>query len=257
VVTLALAYDIDAIAVHGGWLPVDWQRRLPHNSSPYSSTIVFLVRRGNPKGIRDWVDLGRPGVSVVTPNPRTSGGARWNYLAAWGYALKTSGGQEQAAEDLILRLYRNVPVLDSGARGASTTFLRRGIGDVLITWESEAYLALRESGSEAVELVAPSVSILAEPPVAWVDQVVRRHGTELLARAYLEHLYSEEAQELAAKHFLRPRLTAVLERHHKQFVRLELFTVDEMFGGWQSAHRRHFTDEGTFDRLYQAGRLTR
>jgi len=252
VVTLALAYDIDAIARLGGWLPEDWQSKLPNHSAPYTSTIIFLVRRGNPKGIRDWGDLAREGVSVVTPNPRTSGGARWNYLAAWGWAMRRSDGGEAAAEKFVAAVYRNVPVLDSGARGSTTTFIKRGIGDVLITWENEAYLALRESGTNKVEVVFPSVSILAEPPVALVEKVARRKRTEAVARAYLEQLYSEAAQELAAQHFFRPRSEAVRARYASRFPDLELFTIEEAFGGWQKAHAEHFADGGTFDRIYRA-----
>ncbi|TAK10081.1 MAG: sulfate ABC transporter substrate-binding protein [Candidatus Manganitrophaceae bacterium] len=254
VVTLALAYDIDAIAEKGGLLPKNWQSRLPHNSAPYTSTIVFLVRKGNPKGIKDWEDLAKPGVSVVTPNPKTSGGARWNYLAAWGYALKKNGGDEGKAKDLVTRIYKNVPVLDSGARGATTTFVERGIGDVLIAWENEALLAINELGKGKFEIVAPSVSILAEPPVAIVDKVVDRRKTREVAQAYLEHLYSEEGQEIAAKHYYRPRLESVASKYAAQFPKVSLFTIDELFGGWQKAQQAHFADGGVFDQIYQPGR---
>lgn len=254
VVTLALAYDIDAIAEKGGLLPKNWQSRLPNNSAPYTSTIVFLVRKGNPKGIKDWEDLAKPGVSVVTPNPKTSGGARWNYLAAWGYALKKNGGDEGKAKDLVTRIYKNVPVLDSGARGATTTFVERGIGDVLIAWENEALLAINELGKGKFEIIAPSVSILAEPPVAVVDKVVDRHKTREVAQAYLEHLYSEEGQEIAAKHYYRPRLESVVSKYAAQFPKVSLFTIDELFGGWQKAQQAHFADGGVFDQIYQPGR---
>lgn len=254
VVTLALAYDIDAIAEKGNLLPKNWQSRLPHNSSPYTSTIVFLVRKGNPKGIKDWEDLAKQGVSVVTPNPKTSGGARWNYLAAWGYALKKNGGDEGKAKDLVTRIYKNVPVLDSGARGATTTFVERGIGDVLLAWENEALLAINELGKGKFEIVIPSVSILAEPPVAVVDKVVDRHKTREVAQAYLEHLYSEEGQEIAAKHYYRPRLESVASKYTAQFPKVALFTIDELFGGWQKAQKTHFADGGVFDQIYQPGR---
>lgn len=254
VVSLALAYDIDAIAEKGGLLPANWQARLPHNSSPYTSTILFLVRKGNPKGIRDWDDLVRPGVSVITPNPKTSGGARWNYLAAWGYALRKHGQDEAKARDFVTRLFRNVPVLDSGARGAATTFVQRGIGDALVAWESEALLSLRESGKDDFALVIPSVSILAEPPVAWVDQVVDKRGTRAVARAYLEYLYSPEGQEIAAKHFYRPRLESVAQKYARIFPQMNLFTVTEMFGGWQKAQKTHFNEGGVFDQIQRARR---
>ncbi len=254
VVTLALAYDIDEISARSGLLPADWQRRLPYNSSPYTSTIVFLVRKGNPKGIRDWDDLVKPGVSVVTPNPKTSGGARWNYLAAWGYALRRPGGDETKARDFVAQLYRNVPVLDSGARGSTTTFVERDIGDVLLTWENEAFLAVKELGRNDFEIVMPSVSILAEPPVALVDKVADRHGARAVAQAYLEYLYSADGQELAAKHYYRPREPAVAERHRDQFPSLQLFTIDEVFGGWAKAQATHFKDGGTFDQIYQPAR---
>jgi sulfate transport system substrate-binding protein len=253
VVTLALAYDIDAIAEKGRSLPANWQKRLPHNSTPYTSTIVFLVRHGNPKKIKDWDDLVKPGVSVITPNPKTSGGARWNYLAAWGYAFKKYGN-EQAAQDFVQRLYKNVPVLDSGARGATTTFVQRGIGDVLITWENEAFLADREFGVGKVDVVVPSLSILTEPPVALVDKNVDKHGTRKVAQAYLEYLYTPEGQEIAAKNYYRPREESVANKYAKQFPKLELITIDKGFGGWQKAQKTHFADGGVFDQLYQPGK---
>lgn len=249
VVTLALAYDIDAIHQTGRLLPADWQNRLPNNSAPYYSTLAFLVRKGNPKGIRDWSDLVRAGVSVITPNPKTSGVARWNYLAAYGYALRANGGDAEKARAFVTALYRNVPVLDSGARGASTTFVERRIGDVLINWENELLLT-RKLRPEEFEIVVPSVSILAEPTVAWVDRVVKRRGTEAIARAYLEFLYSPEGQAIFARHFYRPRLPDVLARHSEQFPKITLFTIDEVFGGWQRAHRDHFADGATFDQIY-------
>jgi sulfate transport system substrate-binding protein len=254
VVTLALAFDIDAIAAHGKLLPTNWQSRLPHNSAPYTSTVVFLVRKGNPKSIRDWNDLARPGVVVITPNPRTSGGARWNFLAAWGYALKTMGGDDTRARELVTAIYRNVPVLDSGARGATTTFLQRGTGDVLVTWENEAYLAVRELGAGKVDLVRPSWSILAEPPVTWVDATVGRKGTGDVARAYLEYLYTEEGQEIAAKHFYRPRSETVLARHAAVFPPQKMFTLQELFGGWAKAHAAHFAEGGSFDQMARGRR---
>lgn len=254
VVTLALAYDIDAIAEKAKLLPKNWQTRLPHNSSPYTSTIVFLVRKGNPKKVKDWDDLVRPGVSVITPTPKTSGGARWNYLAAWGYALKKSASDEAKARDFVTRLYKNVPVLDSGARGATTTFVERAIGDVLISWENEAVLAIKELGKEKFEIVVPSISILAEPPVSIVDKVVEKRGTRAVAQAYLEYLYSAEGQEIAAKHYYRPRLASVAAKYAKQFTKVRLFTIDEVFGGWQKAQKIHFEDGGVFDRIYQPGR---
>lgn len=254
VVTLALAYDIDQIAAKGGTLPVDWQKRLPDNSSPYTSTIVLLVRKGNPKGIRDWGDLAKPGVSVVTPNPKTSGGARWNYLAAWGWALRQPGGSEATARDLVTRVFKNVPVLDAGARGSTTTFVERGIGDVLIAWENEALLAIKELGPGKFEVVAPSSSILAEPPVAVVDKVAGKHGTRQVAQAYLEYLYTPAGQETAARHFYRPRMASVAEKYAAQFPKLTLFTIDEVFGGWQKAHAAHFADGALFDQIYRPGR---
>ncbi|HLH53562.1 MAG TPA: sulfate ABC transporter substrate-binding protein [Verrucomicrobiae bacterium] len=252
VVTLALAYDIDNIAEHGRLLPLDWQKRLPHNSCPYTSTIVFLVRKGNPKGIKDWNDLERSGISVVTPNPKTSGGARWNYLAAWGYALKKYDNSQDKARDFVTRIFRNVPVLDTGARGATTTFVQRGIGDVLITWENEALLSMKELGKDQFEIVAPSVSILAEPPVTWVDRVVKKHGTLEVAQAYLNYLYTPEGQEIVAKHHYRPQLEEVAGKHASEFPTLKLFTVDEVFGGWKKAQKDHFGESGSFDQI-QAG----
>ena len=250
VVTLALAYDIDAIAENGGLLDKNWQTKLPNNSTPYTSTIVLLVRKGNPQHIHDWDDLIRPGVKVITPNPKTSGGARWNYLAAWGYALRKSGNNEQGARDYMKKLFDNVPVLDSGARGATTTFVQRGVGDVLIAWENEALLAVKEFGADKFEIVVPSETILAEPPVAVVDSVARKHGTEKVARAYLEYLYSPEAQDLAARYFYRPRLKSVADRYAGVFPKVNTFTVLEGCGGWQNAQAKHFSDGGTFDQIY-------
>ncbi|HYL06182.1 MAG TPA: sulfate ABC transporter substrate-binding protein [Thermoanaerobaculia bacterium] len=252
VVTLALAYDVDAIAA-GGLLAASWQSRLPDNSSPYTSTVVFLVRKGNPKQIHDWPDLLKPGIQIVTPNPKTSGGARWNYLAAWGFAL-TSYGQEARARDFVTRLYRQVPVLDTGARGSTVTFVERGIGDVLIAWESEAMLAVNELGKGKLEIVTPGISVLAEPPVAVVDKVAARHGTTAAAKAYLDYLYSPEGQEIAARNYYRPRNAAVAARHAAQFPRLQLFTVDRLFGGWAKAQKTHFADGGVFDQIYRVGR---
>ncbi|HMO03789.1 MAG TPA: sulfate ABC transporter substrate-binding protein [Kiritimatiellia bacterium] len=249
VVTLALAYDIDAIAEKARLIPKEWQSRLPDNSSPYVSTIVFLVRKGNPKGIKDWGDLVKPGVSVITPNPKTSGGARWNYLAAWAYELGRNGGDQAGAQEFIRKLYKNVPVLDSGARGSTTTFVQRGIGDVFLSWENEAYLAIKEFGDD-YEVVFPSVSILAEPPVTVIDKVVDKRGTRAVAEAYLNFLYSEEGQELAAKHFYRPRLASVAAKHKQRFPDINLITIDDVFGGWQEAQATHFNDGGTFDQIY-------
>jgi sulfate/thiosulfate transport system substrate-binding protein len=253
VVTLALAGDIDEIAARARVLPADWQKRLPHNSSPYTSTIVFLVRKGNPKAIRDWNDLAKPGISVITPNPKTSGGARWNYLAAWGYALKQPGGSEATARDLVAAIYRNVPVLDTGARGSTTTFVERGIGDVFISWENEALLAIRELGDK-FDVVYPSVSILAEPPVTLVDRNVDRKGTRAVAQAYLEFLYTPAAQEIIAQNYYRAIDRVVAAKYARQFPVVKLFTIDEVFGGWAKAQAIHFGDGGVFDRIYQNGR---
>jgi sulfate/thiosulfate transport system substrate-binding protein len=255
VVTLALASDIDIIAERAHLLPTDWQRRLSDNSAPYTSTIVFLVRKGNPKAVKDWDDLVKPGIKIITPNPKTSGGARWNYLAAWGYALKQNGGDETKARDFLARLYANVPVLDTGARGATMSFARRRQGDVLIAWENEAFLALKEFGKDKVEIVVPSVSILAEPPVALVDANVDRHGTRKAAEAYLAFLYEKEGQEIAARNFYRPRLAEVAARYGEQFPRIPLFTIDDpMFGGWGKAQTTHFADGGVFDQVYKPGK---
>jgi sulfate/thiosulfate transport system substrate-binding protein len=249
VVTLALAYDIDAVA-KAGLIAEDWQSRLPNNSSPYTSTIVFLVRAGNPKGIQDWDDLVKEGVEVITPNPKTSGGARWNYLAAWAYGKQAGGGDDAAGQAFVTDLYKNVPVLDKGARDATTTFVERGIGDVLLAWENEAFLAINELGEGEFEIVVPSISILAEPPVAVVDANVNKHGTREVAQAYLEFLYSEEGQELAAKHYYRPTLESVAANYADQFPELNLVTVAD-FGGWQEAQTTHFADGGLFDQIYQ------
>jgi sulfate transport system substrate-binding protein len=253
VVTLALAYDIDALQERGRLIPKEWQKRLPNNSAPYTSTIVFLVRKGNPKGIRDWSDLVKPGVAVVTPNPKTSGGARWNYLAAWGYALKRNGNDDAKAREFVQKLYRNVPVLDTGARGALTAFTERGIGDVFISWENEAYLAVKELGRDKFEIVVPSLSILAEPPVTVVDKVVDKRGTRKVAQAYLEYLYTAEGQDIAGRHYYRPRLESVATKYAGQFSKVNLFSVDEVFGGWQKAHTRHFADGAVFDQIYAPG----
>jgi sulfate/thiosulfate-binding protein len=251
VVTLALAYDIDALATQGGLIPANWQGRLPNNSTPYTSTVVFLVRKGNPKNIHDWSDLVRPGVSVITPSPKTSGGARWNYLAAWAFALKQPGGSEANAEAFVKKLYHNVPVLDSGARGSTVTFVERGIGDVLLAWENEAVLAVKESDSAKFEIVAPSLSIVAEPPVSVVDQNVDQHGTRKVAEEYLKYLYSKVGQEIAARHFYRPRDPDVAARYAKQFPDIpQLVTIDAVFGGWTKAQATHFADHGSFDRIY-------
>jgi len=250
VVTLALAYDVDAIA-KARLLPADWQKRLPHNSSPYTSTIVFLVRKGNPKGIRDWDDLVKPGVAIIPANPKTSGAARWAYLSVWGYALKKYGNDEEKTKEFVGKFYANVPVFDTGARGATTTFVERGIGDVLVGWENEAYLALKELGAGKFEIVTPSISILAEPTVSVVDKVAKRRGTEAVAQAYLQYLYSDEGQEIAAKHFYRPRTEAVAAKYAGQFAKVNLFTIDEVFGGWQKAQQTHFADGGVFDEIYK------
>ena len=251
VVTLALAADIDALHKNGDLVRADWQKQLPDNSAPYTSTIVFLVRKGNPKGIKDWGDLVKPGVQVITPSPKTSGGARWNYLAAWGYAYKKNGNSEAKAKEFVTALYKNVPVLDSGARGSTITFVQRNLGDVLIAWENEAYLSVKEFGANKFEIVSPSVSILAEPPVAVVDKVVDKHGTRALAEAYLKYLYTPEGQEIAARNYYRPRLAAVAEKYADKFPKLNLFTVDDTFGGWSKAQPKHFDDGGIFDQIYQ------
>ena len=251
VVTLALADDINAIADNAKLLPVDWQKRLPHNSTPYTSTIVFLVRKGNPKSIKDWDDLVRPGVSVITPNPKTSGGARWNYLAAWAFA-KQKYGEDAKARDFVAQLYKNVPVLDSGARGSTTTFVERGVGDVLLAWENEAFLALKEFGPDKFEIIAPSLSILAEPPVAVVDKNVDRKGTRKAAEAYLQYLYSDEGQEIAARNFYRPTDPKVAAKYAGKFPKLTLVTIDGAFGAWPNATKTHFADGGTFDQIYLA-----
>jgi sulfate transport system substrate-binding protein len=254
VVTLAVAYDIDQIAEKGRWLKADWQSKLPNNSSPYTSTIVLLVRKDNPKSIKDWGDLVKPGVSVITPNPKTSGGARWNYLAAWAWAVRPPGANDATAKAFVTRLYKNVPVLDAGARGSTTTFVERGIGDVLLAWENEALLAIKELGPGKFEIVTPSISILAEPPVAVVDRVAGKRGTKPVAEAYLEFLYSEPGQEIAAKNFYRPRLASVAAKYQSQFPKVELITVDGVFGGWKKAHQTHFADGALFDQIYQPGR---
>ncbi|MBA3755387.1 MAG: sulfate ABC transporter substrate-binding protein [Nitrosomonas sp.] len=248
VVTLALANDINAIAEKAKLLPVDWQKRLALNSTPYTSTIIFLVRKGNPKGIKNWDDLARSGVSVITPNPKTSGGAQWNYLAAWEFGKRRYG--EDKVQEFVRNIYKNVPVLDSGARGSTTTFVERGVGDVLISWENEAFLALKEYGADKFEVVIPSLSILAEPPVAVVDKVVDKKGTRQIAEAYLQYLYSEEGQEIVAKHFYRPTDPKIAEKHAGKFPKIELFKIDDAFGGWKIAHKAHFADGGTFDQIY-------
>jgi sulfate/thiosulfate transport system substrate-binding protein len=254
VVTLGLAYDIDAIVEKGKLIDAGWQKRLPHNSTPFTSTIVFLVRKGNPKGIKDWNDLVREDVQVITPNPKTSGGARWNYLAAWGYALKQKGATPETAKQFVAALYKNVVVLDTGARGSTTTFVQRGLGDVLIAWENEAYLATQKLGNGTLEIVNPSISILAEPPVAVVDKVVDDRGTRKAAEAYLEFLYTPEAQEIAAKNFYRPQLAEVAKKHADQFPKIDLFTIGDVFGGWKKAQATHFADGGVFDQIYQPGK---
>ena len=267
VVTLALAGDIDAIADKSKLLPPDWQKRLPSNSSPYTSTIVFLVRKGNPKNIKDWDDLVRPGVSVITPNPKTSGGARWNYLAAWGFSLKQELGDlakvnqpeaaaevakaQEKAQAFVAALFRNVPVLDSGARGSTTTFVQRGLGDVLLAWENEAFLSVKEFGADKFEIIAPSISILAEPPVTVVDKNADKHGTRKLAEAYLSYLYTPEGQEIAARNFYRPRLPEVAQKYAAKFPKIALFTIDDLFGGWKKVQKAHFADGGRFDQIYQ------
>lgn len=253
VVTLALAYDVGELA-NKNLLPADWQKRLPQNASPYTSTTVFLVRKGNPKLIKDWDDLIKPGIGIVTPNPKTSGGARWNYLAAWAYALKQPGGNDEKARDFVGKLFKNVKVLDSGARGATTTFTERGIGDVLLAWENEAYLAVKELGPEKFDIITPSLSILAEPPVSVVDKVVDKKGTRKVAEAYLNYLYSPEGQEIAAKHYYRPRDAKVAAKYAKQFAKVNLITIDEVFGGWDKAQKAHFADGGSFDQIYEPGK---
>jgi sulfate transport system substrate-binding protein len=250
VVTLALAYDVSALHENGGLIPANWQSRLPQNSAPYTSTIVFVVRRGNPKGIKDWDDLIKPDVKVITPNPKTSGGARWNYLAAWGYILE-KGGDETKAKDFLAALFKNVPVLDSGARGSTTTFVQRSLGDVLIAWENEAHLILKEFGADKYQIVNPSISILAEPSVSVVDKVADKRGTRAVAEAYLQYLYSPEGQEIAAKNFYRPRNSAVAAKYAKNFDKIKLFTIDDKFGGWDKAQKKHFNDGGTFDKIYK------
>jgi sulfate transport system substrate-binding protein len=250
VVTLALAGDIDALAAQGKLVPMNWQSRLPHNSSPYTSTIVFVVRKGNPKGIKDWGDLIKPGVAVITPNPKTSGGARWSYLAGWAWALNQPGGSEDTAKEYIRKLFQNAPVLDTGARGSTTTFVHRGIGDVLLAWENEAYLSIKELGPDRVEVVVPSLSILAEPPVTVVDKVVLRRGTREVATEYLKYLYSPAAQEIIARNYYRPTDPQVMARHKKQFPTLKLVTIDD-FGGWSKAQKAHFADGAIFDQIYE------
>ena len=254
VVTLALAYDIDAVAERAKILPADWQKRLPHNSSPYTSTIVFVVRKGNPKGIKDWDDLVKPGVKVIPANPKTSGAARWAYLAAWGYALEHNQRSEAKAKEFVGKLYANVPVFDSGARSATTTFIQRGIGDVLVGWENEAYLALKEYGGDKFQIVNPSLSILAEPPVAVVEKVAKKKGNEAVAKAYVEYLYSDAGQEIAAKNFYRPRNEAIAKKYEQQFPKLKLITIDEAFGGWAKAQKTHFADGGVFDDIQRANK---
>ena len=250
VVTLALAYDVDELADKAKLIPADWQKRLKHNSAPYTSTIVFLVRKGNPKGIKDWDDLAKPGIGVITPNPKTSGGARWNYLAAWGYALKKFGGDDKKAQQFVGQILANVPVLDTGARGSTTTFVERGIGDVLLAWENEALLALKELGPDKFDIVAPSLSILAEPPVTVVDKVVDKRGTRAVAQAYLEYLYSPQGQDIAGQNYYRPIDPAAAAKFAKQFPKVNLFTIDEVFGGWTKAQKTHFADGGSFAQVY-------
>lgn len=250
VVTLALAYDIDEIGEKAKLIPADWQKRLKHNSSPYTSTYIFLVRKGNPKGIKDWGDLVKPGVSVITANPKTSGGARWGYLAGYGWALKQPGGNEAKAKDYVAKLFSNVPVLDSGARGSTVTFAERGVGDVLLAWENEAHLSIKEFGADKFDIVYPPLSILAEPPVAVVDKVVDKKGTRAVAQAYLEYLYTPEGQEIAARNFYRPTDEKVAAKYAKNFPKVNLFTIDELFGGWAKAQKTHFADGGVFDQIY-------
>ena len=250
VATLALAYDVDQLYDKAKLIPKDWQKRLGHNSSPYTSTIVFLVRKGNPKNIKDWNDIIKPGVSVITPNPKTSGGARWNYLAAWAYALKVNNNDEAKAREFVAKVYKNVPVLDSGARGATTTFVERGIGDVLLAWENEAYLAKKELGPDKVDIVIPSISIVAEPPVTVVDKFAKKHGTEVVAKAYLDYLYSDKGQDIIGKNYYRPTSEAAIKKYESQFPKLELVKIDEVFGGWTKAQKTHFSDGGVFDQIY-------
>jgi sulfate/thiosulfate transport system substrate-binding protein len=249
VVTLALAYDVDAIAAKG-LIPADWQKRLPLNASPYTSTIVFLVRKGNPKGVKDWDDLIKPGVAVITPNPKTSGGARWNYLAAWGYALKKSGSADKARQ-FVGDLYKNVPVLDTGARGSTVTFVERGVGDVLLAWENEAFLAQREFGKDKFEIVSPPLSILAEPPLSVVDAVADKKGTRAVAEAYLQYWYTKQGQEIAARNSYRPRDPEIAKEYENSFAKVELFTIDDVFGGWTKAQKEHFSEGGVFDQIYK------
>jgi sulfate transport system substrate-binding protein len=249
VVTLALAYDIDAAAEHG-LLAKDWQKRLPENSSPYTSTIVFLVRTGNPKAIKDWGDLTKPGVKVITPNPKTSGGARWNYLAAWGFALKKLGGEDKAKQ-FVADIYKHVPVLDTGARGSTVTFVERGVGDVLLAWENEAFLALKEFGRDKFEIVVPSISILAEPPVAVVDKVVDKKRTRAVAEAYLKYWYTKDAQDIAGRNYYRPTDPEIIQKYADTFPKVELFKIDDVFGGWAKAQKVHFNEGGIFDQIYQ------
>lgn len=251
VATLALAYDVDQLSEKGRLIPKDWQKRLGNNSSPYTSTIVFLVRKGNPKGIKDWDDLVKPGISVITPNPKTSGGARWNYLAAWAYAQRKFNKDEAKTKEFLAALFKNVPVLDTGARGSTTTFVERGIGDVLLAWENEAFLAQKELGTGKFEILVPSLSILAEPPVTVVDKFAKKHGNEVVAKAYLEYLYTEEGQEIAAKNYYRPTLASVAKKYESQFPKSNLVKIDEEFGGWTKAQKTHFSDGGTFDQIYQ------
>ncbi|HNQ24919.1 MAG TPA: sulfate ABC transporter substrate-binding protein [Phycisphaerae bacterium] len=253
VMTLALAYDIDEVSARAGLLPKEWQSRLPHNSCPYTSTIVFLVRKGNPKNIKDWDDLIRSDVSVITPNPKTSGGARWNYLAAWGYALQHNNNDEAKAKEFVTKLFKNVPVLDSGARGSTITFVQRSIGDVLLAWENEAFLFMEKVSKGEVEMVVPSMSILAEPPVTVVDKVAEKHGTVKLATAYLQHLYSEEAQDIVARYHYRPTLESVAKKYAQKFPQIPMLTIDSDFGGWQVAQKKHFADGGVFDDIYKPG----
>lgn len=250
VATLALAYDIDQLSEKGKLIPKDWQKRLQHNSSPYTSTIVFLVRKGNPKKIKDWDDIVKPGVAVITPNPKTSGGARWNYLAAWAYALKHNKNDEAKAKEFVAKLYKNAPVLDTGARGSTTTFVERGIGDVLLAWENEAFLAKKELGPDKVEIVVPSLSIVAEPPVTVVDKFVDKHKTRAVAEAYLSYLYSEEGQTIAAQNYYRPTLESIVKKYESKFPKINLVKIDEVFGGWQAAQKKHFNDGGIFDQIY-------